>query len=147
MLYLDTGVALRLLITEPLSAKVQSFVSERALPITFARLHELEFEAALQASLFRRALDGHEVAAAKAFLGDQLERGNFVRANLSLDDVFLGSFDLFPRVVPQTGCRTLGVMHIASARLLGVDEFVSTDKRQLKAASLIGLNVIDLSMI
>jgi hypothetical protein len=35
-------------------------------------------------------------------------------------------------------------MHVATAMLLGADEFVSTDKRQLKAAAACGLKTIDL---
>lgn len=40
-----------------------------------------------------------------------------------------------------SGCRTLDLMHIASALLLGAGGFVSTDKRQCHAAKLCGLRI------
>ncbi len=51
---------------------------------------------------------------------------------------------LSPFVTSQTGCRTLDLMHIGAARLLGSSEFVSTDKRQLRAAEIAGLRAVDL---
>ncbi|CAN5157200.1 hypothetical protein BH20VER2_BH20VER2_16710 [soil metagenome] len=38
------------------------------------------------------------------------------------------------------------IMHVATARLLGAAEFVSTDLRQIKAAKILGLRTINLTL-
>jgi hypothetical protein len=40
------------------------------------------------------------------------------------------------------GCRSLDVLHCAAARILGVSEFISTDARQKKLATAMGLNLV-----
>jgi hypothetical protein len=46
-------------------------------------------------------------------------------------------------VTVGTGCRTLDLMHLVSAKLLGYSEFVTIDQRQAAGARLAGLSVID----
>jgi hypothetical protein len=69
-----------------------------------------------------------------------------VRISLSLDLIAQETMSLAPLVTAQTGCRTLDLMHVATAKLLTASEFVSTDKRQLQAAALCGLKGVDLDV-
>jgi predicted nucleic acid-binding protein len=64
--------------------------------------------------------------------------------DLSLDRIAAEALSLASVVTPVTCCRTLDLMQVATAKLLGVREFVSTDKRQIEAAKLCGLEVINL---
>lgn len=50
-----------------------------------------------------------------------------------------------PEVTGSTGCRTLDLLHVVSAQLLGCTEFVTTDQRQAASARLAGLAVTDLT--
>jgi predicted nucleic acid-binding protein len=143
--FFDTGVALRLVVAEPLSARVLAFVRRRRATIPTTRLIELEMETALNALAFRGAITPAELKAAKSLIAGMTNRGKFVRAELSLDEIADESFRLSSRIAIKTGCRTLDLMHVASALLLGCRVFVSTDQRQLKAAKLAGLKALDLS--
>ena len=142
--FLDTGVALKLVVAEPLSAKVLSFVTDRRVPVLISRLIELEMETALNAMAFRGLIDANQLAAVKHLILEMVKQGRFVSVALSLDKIASESLRLSPFLTLKTGCRTLDLMHIATARLLGCKEFVSSDQRQLKAAKLAGLRVVDL---
>jgi hypothetical protein len=122
-----------------------SFVKKRRVPVPISRLVELEMETALNAMVFRGTIDAAQLAVAKSLIFEMAKQGKFVSAPLSLDDIAAESLLLSPSITVKTGCRTLDLMHIATARLLDCGEFVSTDQRQLKAAKLAGLKAVDLS--
>lgn len=70
-----------------------------------------------------------------------LDDGRLVRPQLSLDRVVTEALALVPSVVSATGCRTLDMLHIASARLLECDELITCDHRQAQAGTTAGLQV------
>lgn len=143
--FFDTGVALKLVLREPLSDRVHAYVAERRVSVPVTGLAELEMATAIQALVFRHQVTDEEAAAA-LLLVDQLHReGNFLKVGLSMDEMVGESLRLASVITSRTGCRTLDLLHIAAARLLGSDTFVSTDGRQLQAARLAGLQVFDLA--
>lgn len=73
--------------------------------------------------------------------------GKSAAVGLSLDEIATESLRFSPSITLKNGCRTLDLMHIATARLLGCGEFVSSDQRPLKAAKIAGLKAIDLSRL
>jgi predicted nucleic acid-binding protein len=143
--FFDTGVALKLVLAEDFSPTVLAFVKRRRLTVPTTRLVELEMETALNALAFRGAITSAELKSSTALIAQMTVQGKFVPTGISLDDIALESLRLSPHISSKTGCRTLDLMHIASALLLGCPEFVSTDQRQLRAAKLAGLKIIDLS--
>lgn len=143
--FFDTGVALKLIVSEPLSGTVLSYVKKRKVSLPVTRLIELEMETALNAMVFREHITSAQLATAKDLLTELTKDGKFLPVGLSLDEITAESLRLSPSITRKTGCRTLDLMHIASARLLGCKEFVSSDQRQLRAAKLAGLNPVDLA--
>jgi predicted nucleic acid-binding protein len=141
--YFDTGLVLQLVIEEPLSAKVLAFVKERRTPIPFSRLMEVEIENALHAFRFRGAITQGQLVASRTIVSDLVGEGRFLKVDLSLDKIASETLSLVPIIAAKGGCRTLDLMHVATAKLLGVAEFVTTDKRQKAAASICGLQVVD----
>ncbi len=142
--YFDTGVALKLVVEEPLSPVVRGFVERRRIPVLFSRLVELEIECALQALLFRQIISGEQLAEARALVRQLVHRGQFRKVDLSLDKVATETLSLAPVCTAGTGCRTLDLMHVAAAKMLSCAEFVTTDQRQIAAARLCGLQAINL---
>lgn len=143
--FFDTGVALKLIVPEPFSDEILSFVKKRGVPVLVTRLIELEMETALNAMAFCDHITTTQLATAKNLLKELTKEGKFLPVGLSLDEIATESLRLSPSITLKTGCRTLDLMHIASARRLGCKEFVSSDRRQLKAAKLAGLKPLDLS--
>lgn len=144
-LYFDTGVVLKLIVEEPLSARVRSFVETRRAPVLLTKLIEIEIENTLHALFFRGTITDLELTGARRLVADLLRRRLFQRVALSLDKVAAETLRLAPTVTSKTGCRTLDLMHIATATLIGSQEFISTDRRQLEAAKLSGLLTCDLN--
>lgn len=142
--YLDTGLVLKLIVNEPLSELLEEWLLQRSIPIPYTRLIELELENTLQAKSFRKEIDARQIKACQKLVGILLGEGKFFRPELSLDEVMLEALELMPKVTPQTGCRTLDLLHVVSACKLFYPEFVTTDKRQASAARLLGLEVTEL---
>lgn len=140
--YFDTGVAIKLVISEPLSGWVLNFVRSRNLAVPFTSLIELEIENALQALWFRREITDDQLLGSRKLVSNLVREGRFRRIDLSLDEIAAETLSLAPLVTSKTGCRTLDLMHVATAKLLLADEFVSTDKRQIEAAKKCGLRIV-----
>lgn len=144
-LYLDTGLVLKLVISEPLSPVVRDYIAKQRSPIWFPTLVNLEVENALQALRFRRQLTAVQLAKARNQIEQMKDDGKLVAPVLSMDAMAEEMLRLTPSITSRTGCRTLDLLHIAAARLLPSPKFVSTDKRQLAAAKLAGLTTVDLT--
>lgn len=143
--YLDTGLVIKLIVAEPLSTKVQAFLQERRLAVPYTKLIEIETINTLYAKLFRKEMTRFQVKGCHNLIADYLNEGRFFRPVLSLADITADALKRVPAVTEATGCRTLDLMHVASAKLLDLSEFVSTDQRQLRAAGVARLKAIDLT--
>jgi len=144
--YFDTGVVLKLVIEEPLSGKVLAFVRKRNLPVPFSRLLEVETENALHGLHFRKEITARQLTGARNLVSEMVRSGRLLSVELSLDRIARETLSLVPLVTVKTGCRTLDLMHVAAAKLLKADNFVSTDRRQLAAARLCGLRTLNLEI-
>jgi predicted nucleic acid-binding protein len=111
--------------------------------VPVSRLTELEVENALQALCFRKQISAAQLAAARDLVAALHEEGRFRRLAVPLDRVAVDALDLAPVVTRRTGCRTLDLIHVATAKLLGSVEFVTTDQRQSEAARACGLDAVD----
>lgn len=144
-LFLDTGLVLKLLVEEPLSPIVRQFLEKRGVPILYSKLIEVEVENTLQAMRFRLDISPAQLLKCRDLVASLVKEGRFQATSLSLDVIAEEALKLSPVVTAQTGCRTLDLMHVATSKLFGAREFVSTDKRQLRAAEVCGLNILDLA--
>lgn len=144
-LYLDTGLVLKLLVAEPLSPAVHTFIAARGAPIWYSRIIVLEVENTLQAMRSRRQLSPAELASVRSLVEQLILEQKFLSPSLTLDAVADELLRLAPTITARTGCRTLDLLHIATARLLDAPEFISTDRRQLAAAKLAGLRTRNLA--
>lgn len=140
--YLDTGLVLKLVVDEPLSGAVLAWLQSRNVPIPYTRLVEMEVENTLCAKLFRKEFTAQDFKKARGIVQELLMDGMFFRPKLSLDEVFLESLEVISVATVKTGCRTLDLLHVVSASMLGCSEFVTSDKRQAAAAKTYGLKVI-----
>jgi predicted nucleic acid-binding protein len=75
---------------------------------------------------------------------DFLAEGRFQRVELDMGRVFLATMRMIPSATVSTGCRTLDLLHIATAQVCGASEFVTGDARQAKAARFCGLDVVEI---
>lgn len=137
MIYLDTGCLLKLYYPEPDSARVVKVSTGHA--IAFTSLHELELSNALELKLFRREARPAQVRAVHALVAEDLRTGTLHRPAVVWDDVLGESRALARGHTRRVGCRSLDILHCATALHLSATSFVTTDSRQRRLAGAMGL--------
>jgi predicted nucleic acid-binding protein len=142
--YFDTGLVLKLVVKEALSAKVQEFLSARRLPIPYPHLEQMKFHNALHAKLHRGEITPHQLASCLEMESDFLSEGRFQKMEVDWGHLFFDTIRMIPGATVSTGCRTLDLLHIATAKQCDASEFVTGDARQAKAARFCGLNVVEI---
>ena len=137
MIYLDTGCLVKLYFPEPESAKVAALASGQS--IAFLALHELELLNALELKLFRKEAQPSQVRAVKALVAEDLRNGTLHRPSVAWDDILEDAKALALSHTRKIGCRSLDILHCSAARILSAPAFVTTDGRQQRLATTIGL--------
>jgi predicted nucleic acid-binding protein len=138
VIYLDTGCLLKLYYPEPESSRIAELVHEQVVALT--SLHDLEARNALELKIFRKEAKPAQVRAVQALMAGDLRLGVLHRPALVWDDVFETSRALAQSHTRKLGCRSLDILHCSAARHLSVTSFVTTDDRQRRLASAIGLS-------
>jgi len=139
VIYVDTSIIVKLYVREALSLEAAAWVrkTNEALPLT--PFHELEFSNALHLKEFRKEMSGQQTAAILRRFHDHELQGVYYRPACDWAEVFQASLRLSEKHTGKIGCRSLDILHVASALTLGVDRFATLDARQARLARLAGL--------
>lgn len=125
MIYLDTSAALKLVVAEPETARLELWMAERAgIPRVSSRLLRIEMWRAVTRAAPHRISRAHVVLSAIALL--------------SMDDVAPAA-----EVIGDKTLRSLDAIHLATAHEIRADlsSFVCYDKRLRDSAHALGLPV------
>jgi predicted nucleic acid-binding protein len=142
--YLDSSALIKLYVSERESEEVANYVHTLPEAVPFTHLHEIELKNGLRLKQFRREAHKERVRASIQLIDKDLAAGVLQRLSLSWPEVFRGAEDLSLRYSALAGCRSLDLLHVASARLLRVRDFLTYDQRQAALASKAGLKVISI---
>ena len=82
------------------------------------------------------------MTAARALVEADLQAGVLVSASGEWTGILKEAVKLAEQHSGSLGCRSLDVLHCAAAKVLAAGEFLSTDVRQKKLATAMGLNVV-----
>ncbi|MBI3851052.1 MAG: type II toxin-antitoxin system VapC family toxin [Verrucomicrobia bacterium] len=140
MTYLDTGCFVKLYYPETDSAQVIALIQGKS--ICHTPLHELEFVNALQLKVFLQNATPQQVAAARALVEADLKSGVLASAGGDWPNIFREAVKLADQHTGTVGCRSLDILHCAAAKVLAATEFISSDTRQKKLATAMGLNLV-----
>ncbi len=140
MTYLDTGCFVKLYYPEADSAQVIAKIQGRS--ICYTPLHELEFVNALQLKVFFRNATAQQATAARALVETDLKSGVLTLAGGDWANLFREAVKLAEQHTGGIGCRSLDILHCATAKVLAATEFISTDARQKMLATAMGLNLV-----
>jgi predicted nucleic acid-binding protein len=139
--YADTGFLCSLYAPDAHTEKASERMETEDLPLPFVWMHQLEFRNAIRLRVFRREITViQRDASLNTMLGD-LAGGTLVVAELPLSDVMLEAERLSALHSETIGTRSLDILHVAAALVLGCGKFLTFDIRQAKLAGLAGLNV------
>ncbi len=116
-------------------------MKRQPLPLPFTWLHQLEFRNALRLRVFRKEItSAQRDASLNAMLADHAA-GVFAAAIPPLPDVVIEAERLGAMYSESFGTRSLDILHVACAVVLGIPQFLSFDHRQISLAKAIGLKV------
>ncbi|MGA3179608.1 MAG: type II toxin-antitoxin system VapC family toxin [Verrucomicrobiota bacterium] len=139
--YADTSLLISYYINESNSARAQSLIHATAGPLPFTGLHRLEMRNALGLGLFRHVLTPAQINAAWSDIERDLRAGRLLPQPINWLPVFRAAAQWAAIHSPKVGCRSLDVLHVATARKLDAVEFITFDARQKALAQALGLSV------
>jgi predicted nucleic acid-binding protein len=138
-IYVDPSALLKLYIHEPESAAMNAWRARvrGALPIT---LHSrLEIANGISLAAFRKAITTGAMADALLSFEEDLADGRYIEIDVVWRATLRRAADISRTYTPKLGCRSLDVLHVATALELGLRDFVTFDVRQRQVARAVGL--------
>lgn len=126
---------------EPDSAAALRLRARFAPPAVLTHLHRVELVTAWHLKVFRREIDLATVGRALGDLESDVEAGVWEAPDYDLADVHARAEILARQHAATLGTRTVDILHVAAAVLLGARHFVTGDRRQASLAEAAGVEV------
>jgi predicted nucleic acid-binding protein len=137
--YADTGWLCSLYAPDAHSSIVIARIRRQTLPLPFNWLHQIEFRNALRLRVFRREITTQQRdASLNAMLAD-LAAGVLEISSPPLAAVTTEAERLSATHSEKLGSRSLEILHVASAVVLGIPGFLTFDHRLNALAKAAGL--------
>ena len=137
--YADTGFLCSLYAPDAHTVRVVGRMKAQELPLPIVWLHDIEFRNALRLRVFRREITQAErESSLNAMLSDVAD-GVLVHRAPPLQDILKEAERLSAVHSEGLGTRTLDILHVAAALVLGCAVVLTFDRRQQALASAAGL--------
>lgn len=140
-IYADTSVLFSLYVTDANSSKADAWRQANPVPLEFTGLHRLELRNAFGLAVFQQRLTPAESLAAWQEIEQDLASGLLVAKPDLWEKLVQEAERLAEQLTPTLGSRSLDVLHVAAALVMGATDFCTLDTRQGKLAQLAGLLV------
>jgi hypothetical protein len=137
--YADTSLLFSLYATDANSIKADAWRQANPVPLPFTAFHRLELRNALSLALFQQRLTLAEVQSAWQEVENDCAAGLLVSRGGLWHRVLVEAETSAINYTPVIGCRTLDILHIATAKLIGTTDFCTFDMRQSSLAGQVGL--------
>ena len=139
--YADSGFLCSLYAPDAHTQRAVARMARQSLPLPFVWLHQLELRNALRLRVFRAEITpAQRDASLNAMLADR-SGGMLAVVAPPLAEVMIEAERLSALYSETLGTRSLDVLHVASALVLGRSVFLTFDNRQGALASAAGLKV------
>ena len=137
--YADPSALLKLYIHEPASAAMSAWRSRTKGALAVTPHGRLEIVNGICLAGFRKIISAEALSDAIASFDEDLAEGRYVDADILWRAALRRARELSRAHTPALGCRTLDVLHVATAIELGLRYFVTFDSRQRQLAKAAGL--------
>lgn len=144
--YFDSAVLVKAYCLEATTPQALTLIRGATPPIAFTPLHSLEIRNALRLKRHRKELTASQLRGSLQALRDDIDRGFLQAPDLDLHAVYARAELLSQAYSVATASRSLDILHVAAALILGAERFVSFDRRQRSLASRSGLKVLPRSI-
>jgi len=141
MHYADTGFLVSLYLPEATTAPASAAMRRVTQPIAITELNVLELRNAFRLAVFRRFIAEDDRARCWALFEDDVAGSVYERATVPSSALYEHASRLVEVYGSRLGTRTLDVLHVAAASLLGASTFLSFDRRQRALARAAKLRV------
>jgi uncharacterized protein len=140
--YVDPSALLKLYLHEPQSRAMATWRAKHHGSLQLTHHGRVEIINALGLALHRSIISAAIHTTALNALQDDLIQGRNRLVDMAWRTILNTAADISRLYTPSTGCRTLDVIHVASALELDLKRFVTYDRRQRKLATALGLKVV-----
>jgi predicted nucleic acid-binding protein len=137
--YFDTSVLIKSYVAERDSAAADALILRTAGAIPFTHFHAIEIRTAIRLKRGRGEITETQLKSVLAELQRDIEAGRLERPFYDLPSVFQKAEELSAKYAADTLARSLDILHVAAAVVIGVRQFITFDKRQSALASKAGL--------
>jgi predicted nucleic acid-binding protein len=141
--YVDPSALLKLYLKEPESRTMAAWRGRIGDPLTVTHHGRVELINGVGLAIYRGIISEETHIAALAALDDDFTQGRYKQADLLWRATLRRAADLSREHTAAIGCRSLDVLHVASALELRLLDFVTFDTRQQQLARAAGLKVIN----
>ena len=135
----------KLYVREESSDDVTGFVVRQGKSVAVNRLLELEIRNALRLKRFRDEIGDGQLAASLGMIAADFAARRLIRHEVDWRAIHDEAERLSATVSAKVGVRTIYLIHIAAALSQMATGLVSLDRRQCAAASVAGLQVVELT--
>jgi len=137
----DTGFLCALYPADTLTDKAERIMQKQTTPLAYTWLHQLELRNALRLRVLRNEISAVQRNASLNLLLADLAGGILEHSSPNLSETMVEAERLSTAYSEKLGTRSMDIMHVAAAVVLGVSKFLSFDKRQVSLAKAAGLKV------
>jgi hypothetical protein len=139
--YADTGFLCSLYAPDAHTRRAVARMRRQTLALPFTWLHQLELRNALRLRVFRREITVAQREASLNMVLADLAAGVLAVTSPALAEVMTEAERLSALHSEKLGTRSLDIVHVASALVLGSASFLTFDRRQAALARASGLKV------
>ena len=140
-IYPDTSFFFSLYATDSNSPRADAWRHANPLALPFTAFHRVELRNALSLAAFQKRLTPQEIQAVWQEVENDLAAGSLVSRVGLWHRILREAESLAENHTPSVGCRSLDIIHVAAASVLGISEFCTFDTRQSDLARRVGLSV------
>ncbi len=116
--------------------------AKHSAPLAVTHHGRVELINSIGLAAHRGFITGPTCEAALTALDDDFSQGRYIQADLLWRAALKRAGELSRKHTPTLGCRSLDVLHVASAVDLSLRYFLTFDLRQQKLAKLVGLKLL-----
>jgi uncharacterized protein len=139
--YFDSGIIVKLYVREATSPDAIRLVGAYVAPYWLTHWQALEVKNAIRLKAFRKEITAPEMNQSIAAFEEDIATGRWLRPDYAAATVEQKADELSASHSAILGCRTLDIIHVAAAVVIGAREFVTFDGRQGAMAKQAGLTV------
>jgi predicted nucleic acid-binding protein len=140
--YVDPSALLKLYLKEPESRAMATWRAKIGDPVTVTHHGRVELINGIGLAAYRGMISVETHDAALAALDDDFAQGRYRQADLLWRATLKRAVDLSREHTATLGCRSLDILHVASAIELEFKQFTTFDSRQQQLARAAGLKLV-----